>query len=90
MSKKEKKQDQKKGKAGKIFLEELSKSSFTLTILSILSGLILGGLLVAVTTEEVYQAFNASFWEGIKTGAQAAWSTYEALFYGSVGNPGRS
>jgi len=89
MSEKEKKQDLKKKNAGKIFLEELSKSSFTLTILAILSGLILGGLLVAVTTEEVYQAFNTSFWEGIKTGTRAAWSTYEALFYGSVGNPGK-
>ena len=38
---------------------------------------------------EVYQAFDISFWEGIKSGASAAWSTYEALFYGSVGNPGK-
>lgn len=89
MSEKEKKQDPKKKNAGRIFLEEVSKSSLTLTILAILTGLILGGLLVAVTTEEVYQAFDISFWEGIKTGARAAWSTYEALFYGSVGNPGK-
>lgn len=89
MSEKEKKQDTKKKNAGKIFLEEVSKSTFTLTILAILSGLILGGLLVAVTTVEVYQAFDISFWEGIKTGARAAWATYEALFYGSVGNPGK-
>jgi len=89
MSEKEKKQDTKKKNAGKIFLEEVSKSSLTLTILAILTGLILGGLLVAVTTEAVYQAFDVSFWEGIKTGARAAWSTYEALFYGSVGNPGK-
>jgi simple sugar transport system permease protein len=89
MSEKEKKQDPKKENAGRIFLEEVSKSSLTLTILAILTGLILGGLLVAVTTEEVYQAFDISFWEGIKSGARAAWSTYEALFYGSVGNPGK-
>ena len=89
MSEKEKKQDANKNKAGKIFLEEISKSPLTLTILAIFSGLLLGGLLVAVTTVEVYQAFDVSFWEGIKSGARAAWSTYEALFYGSVGNPGK-
>jgi len=89
MSEKEKKQDTKKKNAGKIFFEEISKSSLTVTILAIFTGLVLGGLLVAVTTVEVYQAFDISFWEGIKTGASAAWSTYEALFYGSVGNPGK-
>ncbi len=89
MSEKEKKQDTKKKNAGKIFLEEISKSSLTVTVLAIFTGLVLGGLLVAVTTVEVYQAFDISFWEGIKTGASAAWSTYEALFYGSVGNPGK-
>ena len=89
MSKKDKKQDIKKKDAGKIFLEEVSKSPLTLTILAIFSGLVLGGLLVAFTSVEVYQAFDISFWEGIKTGAQAAWSTYEALFFGSIGNPGK-
>jgi len=89
MSDKEKNQQTKKKDTGKIFLEEVSKSPITVTILAIISGLILGGLLVAVTTEEVYQAFDISFWEGIKSGAGAAWSTYEALFYGSVGNPSK-
>jgi simple sugar transport system permease protein len=87
MTDKEKKQDTKKKDAGKIFLEEVSKSPLTLTVLAIFSGLLLGGLLVAITTVDVYKAFDISFWEGIKTGARAAWSTYEALFYGSVGNP---
>ncbi len=84
-------QTQKPGKkdAGKIFLEEVSKSPLTVTILAIISGLILGGLLVAVTTEEVYQAFDISFWSGIKSAAGAAWSTYQALFFGSVGNPSK-
>jgi simple sugar transport system permease protein len=57
--------------------------------LAIISGLILGGLLVAITTEEVYQAFGVSFWEGIKTAFGAAGTTYQALFYGSVGNPSK-
>jgi len=88
MSDKEKKQETKKD-AGKIFLEEVSKSPLTLTILAIVTGLLLGGLLVAITSEEVYQAFDLSFWEGIKSAAGAAWSTYEALFSGSVGNPSK-
>jgi simple sugar transport system permease protein len=87
MSDKEKNKQTKKKDAGRIFLDEVSKSPITVTILAIISGLILGGLVVAITTEEVYQAFDISFWEGIKTGVGAAWSTYEALFYGSVGNP---
>ena len=89
MSDKEKKQKTKKKDAGKIFLEEVSKSPLTVTILAIVSGLILGGLLVAITTEDVYQAFSVSIWEGIKTAFQAAGTTYQALFYGSVGNPGK-
>jgi general nucleoside transport system permease protein len=89
MSEKEQKQKTRKKDGGKIFLEEISKSSLTITILAIVAGLILGGLLVAITTEEVYQAFDISFWEGIKTAFGAAWSTYRALFYGSVGDPGK-
>ncbi len=89
MSENEKKQTKEKKDAGKIFLEEISKSPLTVTFLAIFTGLLLGGLIVAVTTEEVYAAFGTSFWAGIKTALQAAWSTYEALFYGSVGNPSR-
>jgi len=81
------KEKPKKKDAGKIFLEEVSKSPLTVTILAIVSGLLLGGLLVAVTTEEVYAAFGDSPWEAIKIGANAAWKTYQALFNGSVGNP---
>ncbi|MBC8496308.1 MAG: hypothetical protein H8D37_01480, partial [Chloroflexi bacterium] len=57
MSDKEKEKPNKKD-AGRIFLEEVSKSPLTVTILAIFSGLLLGGLLVAVTTEDVYAAFG--------------------------------
>jgi len=83
-------QDKKKKKdTTKIFFEELSKSPLTITFLAIISGLILGGLLVAVTSEDVYAAFGVSFWGGIKASADAAWTTYVALFHGSVGNPAK-
>ncbi|MCP4428840.1 MAG: ABC transporter permease [Chloroflexi bacterium] len=61
----------------------------TITILAIITGLILGGLLVSITSEDVYAAFKVSFWEGMKAGANAAWTTYVALFHGSVGNPAK-
>jgi len=86
MSETEKAKPEKKD-AGKIFLEEVSKSPLTVTILAIFTGLLLGGLLVAVTTEDVYAAFGDSPWEAIKIGSNAAWKTYVALFNGSVGNP---
>ncbi|MFN2111620.1 MAG: ABC transporter permease [Anaerolineales bacterium] len=89
MTDKENNQANKKQDAGKIFLEEVSKSPLTVTILAIFTGLLMGGILVAITTESVYQAFSLSFWEGIKAAAGAAWQTYEALFYGSVGNPSK-
>lgn len=88
MSENEKENTNKKN-AGKIFLDEVSKSPLTVTILAIVTGLLLGGLLVAVTTEDAYAAFGESPWEAIKIGANAAWKTYQALFFGSVGEPAK-
>jgi ABC-type uncharacterized transport system permease subunit len=70
-----------------IFVEELRRNTLTVTILAIISGLIAGGLIAAVTTEGVYAAFKLSFFEGIKAGLQVFWNTYKALFTGSVGVP---
>jgi ABC-type uncharacterized transport system permease subunit len=70
-----------------IFLDELSRSSITVIILAILTGVILGGVLVAITTTEVYAAFKISFWAGLKEAITTAWNTYVALFTGAVGNP---
>lgn len=72
-----------------VFFEELSKSPLTITILAIITGLLMGGLLVAATSEDVYAAFGVSFWAGVKASAEAAWITYTALFHGSVGNPAK-
>lgn len=88
MSENEKENTNKKN-AGKIFLDEVSKSPLTVTILAIVTGLLLGGLLVAVTTEDAYAAFGESPWEAIKIGTNAAWKTYQALFFGSVGEPAK-
>jgi simple sugar transport system permease protein len=59
-------------------------------ILAIISGLILGGLLVAITTEDIYAAIReGTLVEGLKIGWQAARTSYSALFTGSLGDPAR-
>jgi simple sugar transport system permease protein len=72
-----------------VFLDELSRNSITVIFFAIFTGIILGGVLVAVTTTEVYDAFRVSIWNGLGTGLETAWKTYVALFTGSVGNPER-
>ena len=71
------------------FLEEVAASSTTVTILAIVSGLLLGGLIVALTTEEAYSLWSTSPLESIRVGLSAAWDSYVALFKGSIGDPAR-
>jgi simple sugar transport system permease protein len=72
-----------------IFLEELQRSPITVTILAIITGLLLGGLIVAISTEEVYTTWSESPIQAIGVGLDAAWSSYVALFNGAIGNPSR-
>jgi simple sugar transport system permease protein len=69
-----------------IFLEEISRSSFTIIILAVFTGLVLGGILAAATTKEIYEAFGESFLTGISESVKFIWKTYSSLFLGSVGN----
>jgi simple sugar transport system permease protein len=75
--------------AFRIFLDELSGASWLVTVLAIVTGLILGGLIVALTTEEVYAVWKTSPLDAIGVGWRAAWSSYSALFNGAIGNPTR-
>jgi simple sugar transport system permease protein len=77
----------KKNKSLAIFWDEFSRSNFLVILLAVFTGIILGGVLVAVTTTEVYEAFRVSIWSGLGTGIRTAWNTYVALFTGSVGDP---
>ena len=70
-------------------MEEMSKSPLTVTILAIFSGLLLGGVLVALTTEDVYTTLFSAPLRAIGYGFRAAWDSYVALFTGSIGDPGR-
>lgn len=72
-----------------IFYEEISKSSLTIIILSILSGFIMGGLLVIVTSPEVYKAFSISFAQGLAASWNMVVLTYSSLFVGAFGDPAK-
>lgn len=86
----EQEQPQKETKnALQIFLEEIRSGSLLVPVLAVVTGLLLGGLIVALTTEQVYSTFSQSPLRAIQLGAQAAWDSYVALFNGSIGNPAR-
>ena len=78
-------ENQKKSLA--VFWEEFSKSNILVIFLAIFTGIILGGVLVALTTNEVYAAFRTSIWAGLGKAFETAWNTYVSLFTGSVGDP---
>ncbi len=78
-------ENQKKSLA--VFWEEFSKSNILVIFLAIFTGIILGGVLVALTTNEVYAAFRTSIWAGLGKALETAWNTYVSLFTGSVGDP---
>jgi general nucleoside transport system permease protein len=87
-----------KKNVGKIFLEELfgknapqrSKSNnqaWLIPLLAIVTGLILGGLIIALTTEDVYRA--GSLGGALAAAGKAVGESYAALFTGSFGDPVR-
>lgn len=75
--------------AMQVFVEEITTSSLTITILAVITGLIMGGLLVALTSENVYAAWDESPLSAIRVGFQDAWNMYLALFRGAIGSPTR-
>jgi ABC-type uncharacterized transport system permease subunit len=70
-----------------ILNEELSKNSLTLIVLAIISGLALGAVLIILTSPEVYQSFQVSFFKGLQTIWTTIFNTYSSLFIGSFGDP---
>ena len=73
----------------KIFFEEVSKNSITIIFLAIFTGLVLGGILAAATSVEIYEAFGSSFGEGIRATLDLIWKTYSSLFIGAFGTPSK-
>lgn len=93
------KENNEKQDAGKVFLEELTAepsgetfwarawNSISIPLLAIISGLVLGGFLIAVTSEAVWAAWGQSPWEAVKTAVVEVRIAYTALFSGSLGSP---
>lgn len=89
-----------KKKAGDILLEELTQSAdgsrwrqlgqtILIPALAVLTGLIVSGIFIALTTEEVYIAFGESFGAGFRTTFSTIGTAYNALFTGALGDPTR-
>lgn len=85
-----------------IFLEELLRGqpgqtswwrrvlqALSIPVLAIISGLILGAVIIILTTEQVYTAWGQSPLAGLQAAWQAVSSAYSALFTGSIGDPAR-
>jgi hypothetical protein len=64
-------------------------STISIPVLAIITGLILGGVLIAFTTPSVYEAFSVSFGKGLSTALMEIGKAYQALFEGAIGNPAR-
>lgn len=73
--------------------DEKPKGSFlskaTIPFLAILTGLIIGALLIAITSPTVWAAFGESFWKGLSLAWTEIITAYKALFTGSLGDPAR-
>ena len=96
------KQEPKKKGAGEILLEELnSKPSAKLSpwrrlgqtlaipALAVFSGLVLGAILIAATSESVYAAWAQSPLAALGAAFEEVRIAYTALFTGSIGDPAR-
>lgn len=85
--------------AGKVFLDEVSREAepgrrglwqtIRVPVLAVITGLLIGGLFIMISTESVYQAFSQSFFLGIGEAFRVMFSAYGALLTGSLGDPAR-
>jgi general nucleoside transport system permease protein len=86
--------------AGKVFIEEVTAApakggprwkrllqSAAIPLLAILTGLILGGVIIILTSEVVWAAFQDSFLAGLQASWQAVATAYGALLVGAFGRP---
>jgi simple sugar transport system permease protein len=97
-----KREPQKNEKAGDVLLQEINEphedqtthkrsvwNVVAIPLLAILTGLIIGAILIAATSTTVYAAFNESFGQGLVTAWNEVITAYQALFTGSIGDPAR-
>jgi simple sugar transport system permease protein len=102
LSEEKPKDDEQKKDAAKILLEELTTGppdhlpwwrragqAMLVPALAVVSGLILGGIILVLTSEDVFAAWGESPVEGIVAMIREVTQAYGALFSGSIGDPVR-
>jgi ABC-type uncharacterized transport system permease subunit len=95
-------EEKSKKNASEVFLEELMSSPrgkapwwrragqvALIPVLAVVSGLIVGALIIALTSEEVYVAWAQSPIQAVIVAFRVVGSAYGALFAGSIGDPAR-
>jgi general nucleoside transport system permease protein len=90
--------------AGKILIEEITGVEagpkhistwrrigrvVTVPILAVITGLLLGAVIIILTSEEVYRGFAQSIGAGLLASLRVVSDAYTALFTGSIGDPVR-
>ena len=97
-----KKKQKEKQDPGHVLLEEINQPGsqdqskkrsiwqvIAVPLLAILTGLVIGAILIAATSTAVYAAFGESFFKGIGTALNEVFEAYRAMFTGSIGDPVR-
>ncbi|MGI6259117.1 MAG: ABC transporter permease [Anaerolineaceae bacterium] len=97
-----KKEEQEKNDLGKAFLRKFNKEdgdepkekksvwlSIRIPALAILTGLLIGAILIVLTSPRVYEAFGQGFFRGIGTALNEVYVSYRALFTGAFGDLGK-
>jgi len=90
------KKSEEKQNAGKLLLEEINQPKkrriwgvISVPLLAIVTGVIIGAILIAATSNNVYEAFDESFLNGIGTSFSEIFIAYRSMFTGSIGDPVR-
>jgi general nucleoside transport system permease protein len=91
-----------KKSALQIFLEELMRGApekysrlrqvwqvLSIPVLAIITGLLVGGVIIILTTEQVFAAWGESPLASLRAAWEAIRQAYSALFTGSLGDPAR-
>jgi simple sugar transport system permease protein len=63
--------------------------SLAIPVLAIFTGLVLGGVIIVLTSPEFFAAWGKSPFQGLKEGWNIVANAYSALFDGAIGNPSR-